>query len=155
MLDTQERFRELIVHPPYAPETKPVDELLEELRAEGKRFAFCVDEYGGIAGLVTLEDILEEVFGEFYDEYTKADPLIKCIDEGKFLVQCKIGLHELNEALEIALESQTSETLNGWMLEHMGRIPKLNDFYHYQNLTFFVREVFRRRIVKVELQKKL
>ncbi len=155
MLDAQRRFRELIMPPFYIPETKRVDELLDEFRGQTKRVAFCVDEYGGIAGLVTLEDILEEVFGEFYDEYTKEEPVIRRVGEGRFLVQGKVGLHELNHALNISLESQTSETLNGWLLEKMGCIPKLNDSYRHANTEFVVKEVLRRRILKVEIHKKI
>lgn len=154
VLDTQNRFRELIVPSEYVPETKHVDELLEDFRSQGRKFAICVDEYGSVSGLITLEDILEEVFGEFYDEYSKEETLIKALGHDRFLVHAKIGLHELGQELEIHLKSETSETLNGWLLEQMGRIPKLNESYRFESFEFIIREVFRRRIIKVEIHRK-
>ncbi|MBI4394983.1 MAG: HlyC/CorC family transporter [Candidatus Omnitrophica bacterium] len=154
MLDDQKRLRELIAPPYYIPETKPIDELLQEFQKTGTRVAVCVDEYGGTAGLVTLEDILEEIFGEFYDEYAKADPLIKTTGDGVFLVHGKVGLHELNESLGISLTSETSETLNGWLLEQFGKIPKPNESFRWEGIEFQIKEMLRQRILKVEIRKK-
>ncbi len=154
MLDTQNRLHELIISPDYIPETKPIDELLQEFQKRGTRVAICVDEYGGTAGLVTLEDVLEEIFGEFYDEYAKADPLFKMVGDGSFLVNGKIGLHELNEHLGISLISETSETLSGWLLEQFGKIPKQHESFRWKGIEFHIREVLRQRILKVEIRKK-
>ena len=140
MLDTQNRLRELIQLPYYVPETKPIDELLQEFQKKRIHVSICVDEYGGTAGLVTHEDILEEIFGEFYDEYAKADPLIKTLDDGIYLVQGKIGLHEVHEFLGIELESETSETLSGWLLEQLGTIPKQHESFTWQGIEFYFRE---------------
>ena len=154
MLDTQNRLRELIQPLYYVPETKLIDELLQEFHKKGTRVAICVDEHGGTAGLVTHEDILEEIFGEFYDEYAKADPLIKNLDDGVYLVQGKIGLHQLEESLGIKLKSETSETLNGWLLEQLGTIPKQHDTFTWGKLDFHIRELHKQRISKVEIRKK-
>ena len=154
MLDNQNRLRELIELPYYIPETKPIDELLQEFKVRGTRVAICVDEYGGTAGLVTLEDILEEIFGEFYDEYAKADPLVKTLGDGTFLVSGKIALHELRESIGISLISQTSETLSGWLLEQFGKIPKQHESLRWREIEFHIREVFRQRILKIEIRKK-
>lgn len=154
MLDNQERLRELIAPPYYVPETKPIDELLEEFKDRGSRVAICVDEYGGTAGLVTSEDILEEIFGEFYDEYAKADPLVKMIGDGTFLVHGKINLNELNESLGISLSSETSETLNGWLYEQFGKIPKQHELLRWQGIEFRIKEMLPQRVLKVEIRKK-
>lgn len=154
MLDTQNRLRELIQPPYYVPETKPIDELLQEFHKKGTHVAICVDEYGGTAGLVTHEDILEEIFGEFYDEYAKADPLIKTIDQGVYLVQGKIGLHEVQEFFGIELKSETSETLSGWLLEQLGTIPKQHESFTWEGIEFYFREVHKQRISKIEIRKK-
>lgn len=154
MLDNQNRLRELILQPDYIPETKPIDELLQEFQKREARVAICVDEYGGTAGLVTLEDILEEIFGEFYDEYAKADPLWKMTGDGSYSVNGKIGLHELNEHFGISLTSETSETLSGWLLEQFGRIPNQNELLRWKGIEFYVKEVLRQRILKVEIRKK-
>ncbi len=153
MLDNQNRLRELIQPPYYVPETKPIDELLQEFQKKGTRVAICVDEYGGTAGLVTHEDILEEVFGEFYDEYAKADPLIKTIDEGVYLVHGKISLHQFQDFFGVELKSETSETLSGWLLEQFGSIPKQHDSFLWEGIEFHVREVYKQRISKIEIRR--
>ena len=154
MLDNQNRLRELIQAPYFVPETKLIDELLQEFQKKGIRVAICVDEHGGTAGLVTQEDILEEIFGEFYDEYAKADPLVKTLENGAYLVQAKIALHQLEELVGIRLTSETSETLNGWLLEQLGAIPKQNDSFSWEDCDFHIREVHRQKILKVEIRKK-
>ena len=154
MLSDRSQIRAFILPPYYVPETKPIDELLQEFQKAGHRVAFCVDEYGGTAGLVTLEDVLEEIFGEFYDEYAKAEPLVKTLGDDTFLVNGKIGLHELNTFLGISLASETSETLSGWLLEQFGVIPKLNESFRWQALEFVVKEMSRQRILKIEIRKK-
>lgn len=153
MLNQKSDFKTLIRPPYYIPETKPIDELLQEFQKKHERVAICVDEYGGTAGLVTLEDVLEEIFGEFYDEYEKADPLIRNFGEGRFLVHGKANLHEVNEMLNLSLTSEASETLNGWLLEQFGRIPKQQESLRRDEVEFIVKEVFRQRILKVEIQK--
>ena len=153
MLDAQNRLRELIVTPDFVPETKLIDELLEEFRAKGKGFAVCVDEYGSTAGLVTMEDILEEIFGEFYDEYSKEESAIKRLGHDEFLALGKISLHDVNEALGLSLSSESSETLSGWILEELGRIPKLNESFTYEGTHFQVAEVSKHRIQKVMIRK--
>lgn len=154
MLDNQNRLRELVMQPYYVPETKPIDELLQEFQHQGIGVAICVDEYGGTAGLVTLEDVLEEIFGDFYDEYAKAEPLVRRVSEHVFLVHGKIGLYPLNELLGLSLSSETSETLSGWLLEQFGKIPKQNEFIRWRGTEFHVREMFRQRILKVEIHRK-
>jgi putative hemolysin len=153
MLNQKADLKTLIQTPYYIPETKLIDELLQEFQKKKERVAICVDEHGGTAGLVTLEDVLEEIFGEFYDEYAKADPVIRNLGEGHFLVHGKAGLHEVNEALGVSLTSEASETLNGWLLEQFGRIPKQQESLHRDGTEFIVREVFHQRILKVEIRK--
>jgi CBS domain containing-hemolysin-like protein len=153
MLNQNVELKTLIQPPYYIPETKPIDELLQEYQKKHERVAICVDEYGGTAGLVTLEDVLEEIFGEFYDEYAKAEPLIRNLGEGRFLAHGKVGLHEVNEHLGISLTSETSETLNGWLLERFGRIPKQQESFRWEEIEFYVKEVFHQRILKVEIRK--
>ncbi|MBI4372732.1 MAG: HlyC/CorC family transporter [Candidatus Omnitrophica bacterium] len=153
MLNRNAELKSLIKPPYYMPETKPIDELLEEFQKKGERVAICVDEYGGTAGLVTLEDILEEIFGEFYDEYAKTDPLIRNLGEGRFLVHGKTSLHETNETLGLSLKSEASETLNGWLLEQFGRIPKQHESFRWHGVEFYIKEMFHQRILKVEIKK--
>jgi len=154
MLSDQKELRRLIEPPHYVPETKPIDELLQDFERLKRPFAVCVDEHGGTAGIVTMEDVLEEIFGEFYDEYAKAEPLVKSLGDDRFLVHGKIGLHELKDQLGVSLTSEVSETLSGWLLEQFGEIPKIYDVVKWQGSEFYVRDVFRNRIIKVEIRRK-
>ncbi len=153
MLDTTGRLRELIQQPVFIPETKLIDEALEEFRSTKKEFAICVDEYGGTAGLVTVEDILEEIFGEFYDEYAKTEPSVKKLESGH-LVQALVSLHDLNEKLGLHLKSEVSETLGGWVLERLGRIPRTHESFTFEGFEFQITEVTKQRILRVLIRKK-
>ncbi|MBI4387690.1 MAG: HlyC/CorC family transporter [Candidatus Omnitrophica bacterium] len=153
MLVPETSIRNLVQVADYIPETKPIDELLVEFKLKGKKFAICVDEYGSVSGLVTFEDVLEEIFGEFHDEYAKVDPLIKEISRGEFLVQARVTLRELNHAIGSRLESESSETLNGWILERLGHIPSHNENFSVGGFQFQIAEVFKNRIHKVHIRK--
>ena len=154
MLSDQDQWRALIEPLHYVPETKRIDELLQDFQKMKRRVAICIDEHGGTAGLVTMEDILEEIFGEFYDEYAKAEPLVKALGGDHFLVQGKIGLHELQEHLGIRLESQTCETLSGWLMEQLGHIPTEHESFRWGGVEFYMHDVFQQRVNKVEIRKK-
>ncbi len=154
MLSSEPDIRKLIHVPDYIPETKRIDDLLTEFRFKEKRFAICVDEYGGVSGLVTFDDILEEVFGEFHDEYAQVESLVKEIRSGEYIVRAKITLHELREKLGIHLKSESSETLNGWLLEKLGHIPVYNESLLFEGIQFQIAEVFKNRIHKVYIRKK-
>ncbi|PIQ85420.1 MAG: hypothetical protein COV74_08895 [Candidatus Omnitrophica bacterium CG11_big_fil_rev_8_21_14_0_20_45_26] len=155
MLNLPKKIQDLIRTPYYIPETKPIDELLEEFRLKSERFAVCVDEHGGIAGLVTLEDVVEEIFGEFYDEYAKVEELVTEKGSHELVVQAKISLHDLNQKLSCTLRSESSETLSGWILERLGKIPAINESFDYKDCHFQVLEVTKRRIVRVSIRRKI
>ena len=103
---------------------------------------------------ISPEDVVEEIFGEFYDEYAKAEKLIREVGADRYLALAKIGLHELQEELGLTLKSETSETLNGWLLEKFGRIPELNEVIRWGSAEFIVRKVDRQRIETVEIHVK-
>ena len=153
MLQPETDIRNLIRVADYIPETKRIDELLVEFKLKGKKFSVCVDEYGSVSGLVTFEDVLEEIFGEFHDEYAKVEPLIKEIRPGEYLVQAKVTLRELNQMLGVRLRSDSSETLNGWILERLGHIPSYNEDFSFEGYQFQAAEVFKNRIHKVFIRK--
>jgi CBS domain containing-hemolysin-like protein len=153
MLHPEKSVEELLKPPYYVPETKRIDDLLFEMKQSGMRFALCVDEYGGTAGLVTLEDILEEIFGEIYDEYAKEETVLVKVGRDEFLVDGKISLAQFNEALRVHLASEVSETLAGYVMEKLGRIPKLKETIRTETLILEVRAIERQRIAKVFVKK--
>ena len=153
MLHPEKSVEELLKPPYYVPETKRIDDLLFEMKQSGMRFALCVDEYGGTAGLATLEDILEEIFGEIYDEYAKDETVLVKVGRDEFLVDGKISLAQFNEALRVHLASEVSETLAGYVMEKLGRIPKLKETIRTETLILEVRAIERQRIAKVFVKK--
>ncbi len=134
------------------PEFMMIDELLQEFRERNEEIALVVDEYGGTAGLVTLEDILEELVGEIEDEYRKEKSKIEFIDKNTISVPGSISLRELKELLNVEIEENYS-TLSGLLLSLFQKIPSSGQSLEYKNLKFFIDEVSRNRIKKVTVKK--
>jgi CBS domain containing-hemolysin-like protein len=107
----------------FVPESKPVDELLREMQAQQTHVAIVVDEYGGTAGIVTIEDVLEEIVGEIADEYDVEAPLVDELDDGSLRVSTRLHLDELSERLDVELEDDDVDTVGGLLAKHLGRVP--------------------------------
>ncbi len=138
------------LHPPYfVPESKRVHALLKEFQAKKLHMAIVVDEYGGTAGLVTLEDVLEELVGEIADEFDVEERLIQPLDARTFRVSGKLPVDELNAVLGLALSSETYDTVAGWVLDLFGRIPNRGERIETVGATVTVERVERTRIVEV------
>ena len=106
------------------PETKNVNELFNELQIEKKHIAILIDEYGGFSGIVTLEDLIEEVMGNISDEFEDEDYSIKKLSQDKYLISGELSLNDINDYFHIELESKHYDTLSGLLIEHMGYIPE-------------------------------
>lgn len=138
------------LHPPYfVPETKRADVLLQELQAKKLHLAIVVDEYGGTAGLVTLEDLLEELVGEIVDEYDEPERLIQRVDATTFRVAGKLPIDELNAATGLSISNQAYDTVGGWVLDLFGRVPRKAERKATPELTVTVEKVERTRVVEV------
>jgi len=107
----------------YVPDSKPVDELLREMQAGRKHVAVVVDEYGGTAGLVTIEDVLEEIVGEITDEYDEAQIEVEHLADGSARVSSRFPVDDLDEVCGIAIEDDDVDTVGGLMAKHLGRVP--------------------------------
>lgn len=138
------------LHPPYfVPESKRVHALLKELQAKKLHMAIVVDEYGGTSGLVTLEDILEELVGEISDEFDEVERLIQPLDARTFRVSGKLPIDELNAATGLALSSEAYDTVGGWVLDLFGRIPRRGERIDTPEVAVTVERVERTRVVEV------
>ncbi len=146
-----QKLKDLMRPAPYVPNTAPVDELLKQLRTEGKSIAVVVDEYGGAVGIVTIEDILEEVVGEIYDEYDKKESLFVRIGKNKYLVNARMEIDELNDHLNLQLPKDDYETVAGFLLKHMERIPRVGESFGFANLEFVIRKADKRSIKEVSI----
>jgi putative hemolysin len=111
----------------YVPETKKVDELLRELQKGRMHMAIVVDEYGGTAGLVTIEDLLEEIVGEIQDEYDVEPPMIERVGRYETVRDARVPLDVVNELLGTNWEAEDSDTIGGFVYEQLGRIPNPDD----------------------------
>ncbi len=146
-------IRSLLVSPYLVPENKDIDELFKELQAQQKHIAILIDEYGGFSGIVTLEDLVEEVMGEIEDEYDNRDASIEQLDDSTYLIDGLINIDELNYKLGLGLFSENSDTLSGLLIDIMGAIPKESDKRTIEigNLVFKLESVKKKRIDKIRL----
>ncbi len=138
--------------PYFVPESKGINELLREFKRKRIHMAVVVDEYGGTAGLVTLEDLLEEIVGEIQDEYDKEEQLVTPLTKGTFAVAAMVSIDDLNEQLEIDLPTEDYETLGGFLYDLADSIPQEGTQLEYEGIKFLIKEVKGQRITKVELE---
>ena len=138
------------LHPPYfVPETKRADALLKEFQAKKIHLAIVVDEYGGTAGLVTLEDLLEELVGEIRDEFDEEERLIQKIDARTFRVSGKLPVDELNTVAGLKIANESFDTVGGWVLDLFGRVPHKGEKKDAGDVIVTVEKVQRTRVVEV------
>jgi putative hemolysin len=138
------------LHPPYfVPESKRADALLQEFLAKKLHMAIVVDEYGGTAGLVALEDLLEELVGEIADEYDEPERLIQRLDESTYRVSGKLAVEDLNAATGLSLSNEAYDTVGGWVLDLFGRVPRKGERRETSELVVTVEKVERTRVVEV------
>jgi len=134
----------------FVPEAKKINELLAEMQSRRVHMAIIVDEYGGIAGLVTLEDIVEEILGEIQDEYDQGEELpYQLLPNGDYLFQGRIDLDDFNEVLSTNLIKEEADTLGGFIYNRMGRVPAVGESVQVDDLVLSVEQVISRRIRKV------
>lgn len=133
----------------YVPELKKVDELLRELQKKRLHMAIVVDEYGGTAGLVTIEDLLEEIVGEIFDEYDLEETLIEYIDERTIRMDARVNIDEANEILNTNLSTDDIDTVGGFVYSLFGRIPTVGEEASFEGFTFKVEKIIGRRISKI------
>jgi len=136
------------------PESKRVSELLKEMQRRQLQLAIVVDEYGGTAGLVTVEDLLEEIVGEIRDEYDVESETVVDEGDGVFVFSGKVNVDEVMDRLGVEIEREGFETLGGYLLSHLGRMPYVGETFEVDDLATEVLEVERRRITKVRIRRR-
>lgn len=132
----------------FVPETKNIDALFRELQNTKNHMAILIDEYGGFSGIVTIEDLIEEIMGNIFDEYDECTDYIKKVDSNSYLINGLIPIDEVNENLNIKLPSDDIDTIGGFVVNLLGTIPKENDdsVIEYDNLIFKIEKVNEKRI---------
>lgn len=138
----------------YVPESKKVRDLFEELRKEKVHMAIVLDEYGGTAGLVTIEDLIEEIMGDIQDEFDREEIHIETISENTLLVDARTSIYDINELLETDLPDDEFETISGLVFHSLGKVPSEGQELDIDDLHIIVEKVAGRRAVKLRLIKK-
>tara|TARA_B100000401_G_scaffold204526_1_gene137981 strand:+ start:498 stop:1742 length:1245 start_codon:yes stop_codon:yes gene_type:complete len=140
----------------FIPENKPIDDMLEEFRSKKTQIAIIVDEWGGTAGLVTVEDIVEEVFGEIRDPYDIENDLFIKRTDNHYSLDAKIGIYDIEEELDIDFpEDRDYDTLGGYIFFSLGKIPEVKESVSFGKWNFEVKSIVDNRIKKVEAKRKL
>lgn len=140
----------------YVPETKLISDLMDEFLKRKIHIAIVVDEYGGTAGVITLEDVIEEIIGEIKDEHNQKEeiPIIK-LNDNSYLINGSVPIEELNELLNLKFDSEDSdfETIGGFVLNYIGSIPEENFSFQFETYNFTIKEVKNNRIQKILIEK--
>jgi CBS domain containing-hemolysin-like protein len=154
LLNPNQDWQGLIKPLIFVPEAKKIEELLLEFQSEKSYIAIVTDEYGGTSGLVTIEDILEEIVGEIQDEYDTEEKRIVRIDDNTICASSKTSLYDLNEEMRTHFKSRGSQSVGGFVIHLFGRIPKSGESIKYRNYIFTVDDVRKHRIRKVRIRKR-
>jgi magnesium and cobalt transporter len=142
---------ELRRQPYYVPETKRIDDLLREMQRSRNHMSVVVDEYGGSTGVVTLEDILEQIVGEIQDEHDRTPATVERLPDGSYWVAARTNIDELNEALDWSLPKQDYETVAGLVLATLHRIPRKGEEFQIPGYTITVLEADARHVGAVKI----
>jgi CBS domain containing-hemolysin-like protein len=137
----------------FVPETKRVPEMLKEFQRKQVQMAIVVDEYGGTAGLVTLEDLLEEIVGEIRDEYDVETEPVTEEPDGSYVFSAKVNIDEVRDRLDVDIEADGFETVGGYVLARVGRVPSVGETFEFDGMSIEVLDAERRRIHRVRFRK--
>ena len=146
-------IRELARPAHFVPESKKVDELLTEMRQQRLSIAIVVDEYGGTAGLVTIEDLIEEIVGEIEDEFDIREQAVQLVTPTEAIVDARVGIDDLNEMFDLRIEKEDFDSVGGFIFNNLGRMPSVGDEVRVDGLVMRVLTVMGRRIKKVRVTK--
>lgn len=146
-------LKEIARSPYFIPESKRVDELLTEMRQHKVHIAIVVDEYGGTAGLVTVEDLVEEIVGEIEDEFDAREQEVQLVTPTEAIVDARVGIDELNDMFDLRIEKEDFDSVGGFIINSLGRMPSVGDEVQVDGLVMRVLTVMGRRIKKVHVTK--
>ncbi|MCG6945848.1 MAG: hemolysin family protein [Deltaproteobacteria bacterium] len=145
-------LQDIVRTPYFIPETKKISHLLKELRDKKSHMAIVIDEYGGVAGLVTIEDIIEEIIGEIRDEYDDDEILMVATDEGDLLVDARLEIEKLTEHFDLQVPKGNFESVGGFIISLLGRVPQPNETILHAPLEMTIESADARKIRKVRIK---
>ncbi|MFH1684047.1 MAG: hemolysin family protein, partial [Candidatus Margulisiibacteriota bacterium] len=150
---TGENIKNILRPAVFIPEAKKVDELLHEMQTARTHLAIIVDEFGVSSGLVTLEDLIEEIVGEIHDEFEREEKMIDNVDKNTFIVDGRMTLKDLNDELRLNLPEEEKEydTIGGFVFSQLGRAPSVGQVVRFEDLLISIERVLKRRITRVKI----
>jgi len=147
----QADLRELLRPPLFVPESKKLDDLLRQMQSCHMHIAIIVDEYGGTAGIVSLEDLIEEIVGEIKDEFDIEEKTVDILSDGSALVDARLSVVEVNEKVGTALPEGDYDTVGGFVVSLLGKLPTVGDIARFEDLRIYVERVFKKRITRIKI----
>lgn len=150
--DEEVRVQAVMRTPFFVPETKKIEELLKEFRTRRMHMAIAIDEYGGTSGLVTIEDLLEEIVGDIQDEYDLEEEWLTAEDEGWVLVDCRLNIEDFATHFRISIPKEKFDTVGGWLVDLLGRVPLQDEQMTASGLVVTVVERDERTLRKVRVR---
>jgi CBS domain containing-hemolysin-like protein len=145
---------EIIRKPTFVPETKKIVHLFRELRLEKIHMAVVLDEYGGTAGLITMEDLIEEIIGEIEDEYDRQEPRLKPLEDGRVEVDARLEIEDFENYFNLKIEEKSYESVGGLIIHILGRVPAIGEKVSFQDLEMTVQDADNRRIRRLLVERK-
>ncbi|MFC1868717.1 hemolysin family protein [Thermodesulfobacteriota bacterium] len=153
--DPGSRIPQNILRKPYfVPGSQKVSQLLRDLKARKTHLAILTDEYGGTAGIITIEDIIEEIVGEIMDEHDREPPLLSVIDEDSIMVDARLEIGKLEEHYNIKLPKGEFESVGGFIIQILGKIPKIGKKVHFEDLEMIIKSADERKIDNILITRK-
>lgn len=153
--DGDKNIQSIIREIKYVPEYLSISELLKIFKRDKVQMAIVIDEYGGTSGLVTIEDILEEIVGEIQDEFDEETEDIKKVEEDTYIVDGKVIIEDINEFLDTEIEAENIDTIGGWIYSQLKSYPQINDKISYKQYDFIILKCDRKRINKILIKNKV
>jgi CBS domain containing-hemolysin-like protein len=147
-------IRDLVRPAYFVPETKKLDDLLHEIRQNRVHIVIVVDEYGSVAGLVTIEDLVEEIVGDIKDEYDHEENLYEKVNEREYIFDAKISISDFNDLMDTRLGAEDYDTLGGFVYAQLDKIPGPGDTVDFEDMAFTVLATRGRRITKIRVERK-
>lgn len=147
-------IRKLMRNVLFVPETKHIDDLFKQMQGSNNHFAVLIDEYGGLSGIVTIEDLLEEIVGNIFDEHDISFKEINKLDEKTYIVDALVTVDQLNDDLNLELDTENADTIGGYFIEKLGRVPVKGDKVDDREILMEVLRVRGMRIKDLRIQKK-
>ena len=144
-------LKKIVTSPYFVPESKRIIDILKEMQKQRIQIAIVIDEYGGFAGIITMEDIIEEIVGDIQDEFDSTQEPIKKLTENQYSIDARLDLEEINTYFSLSLNDQNADTLGGFVINLFGEVPKINQKIDFKGISFKILSKRRNSIIRIRM----